>query len=190
MAGTAVAAFPFEVMHAMHADACPRASGSTALPLMTATEARAMNSFRGMQVVVMRPTIKRRTWKERLFSLPWRPWVSTRVVPAAIGPDGCYVADGKLFVGERFYDELRRATKPDRPAPGALARDTYRFSGHRAVGVRTPHREFRRDRRAQASAELGVRAQRFVLCRREERYTAALGEHRAGRGAQMERSSF
>ena len=38
--------------------------------------------FGGYRVVIV-PDAQgvRRTWRERLFSLPWRPWASTKVVP-------------------------------------------------------------------------------------------------------------
>lgn len=51
--------------------------------------------FMGTKVFVNRARAtrtERRTWKERLFTLPWRPWIATKEVP------GVYlVEDGVVF---------------------------------------------------------------------------------------------
>jgi hypothetical protein len=44
-------------------------------------------TFAGMPVVVHEAKIVTRTWKERLFSRPWRPFRNFKIVPPAI-PDG------------------------------------------------------------------------------------------------------
>jgi hypothetical protein len=36
--------------------------------------------FKNPSLVIQRDEIVKRTWKERLFSLPWRPWIDIRLV--------------------------------------------------------------------------------------------------------------
>lgn len=56
-------------------------------------------------------TLVRRTWRERLFSLPWRPWQGTRRVP---------VDASALF--DALHPQIRAAMEADRLARLAAAR--------------------------------------------------------------------
>lgn len=72
-------------------------------------------TFSGMRIYVSRPvsvTI-RRTWKERLFSRPWRPFTTTKVIiqPATIPANECYQFGNDLHCGDRFYENLKTQTK-------------------------------------------------------------------------------
>ncbi len=68
-------------------------------------------SYAGMRVFVSYPSerIVPRTWKERLFTKPWRPMQKTKlvVVPSVIGPDDCYKINGDLHCGERVYQQIK-----------------------------------------------------------------------------------
>lgn len=56
-----------------------------------------MNSFCGLQIVTIYPPHKRRrSWKARLLSRPWRPWVSHDLVEHPLW--GCCKEAGKAFV--------------------------------------------------------------------------------------------
>jgi hypothetical protein len=61
-----------------------------------------VNSFAGMRVLVARPIKKtlRRTWQERLFSRPWRPFQATQdiIVPPSIGPDEGFLIGNVLHL--------------------------------------------------------------------------------------------
>lgn len=52
----------------------------------------------------------KRTWCERLFSWPWRPWVATRVV---YEPEGLQVTDVKIAPDDP--EARRAAAERDRP---------------------------------------------------------------------------
>jgi hypothetical protein len=75
-----------------------------------------MDHVLGRPVIVVRPTSKEiaRTWRERLWSLPWRPWVRTRlvVIPAAIGPSQIFEMNGAFYMGEAAFAALRKAEAP------------------------------------------------------------------------------
>ncbi len=78
--------------------------------------------YQGMHVVVNRAlgeyTWLRRTWRERLFSKPWRPWVSGRSVEL-----GCRIRllDGVIYASPRAFwllsheARLRAASGRDLP---------------------------------------------------------------------------
>lgn len=65
----------------------------------------------GMPVIVMRDTSTtvRRTWRERLFTRPWRPFLKWRVVvsPSPVPRDKCYQMGGKFYCGVDFYEALK-----------------------------------------------------------------------------------
>jgi hypothetical protein len=51
-----------------------------------------------------------RTWRERLFSWPWRPWLATRI--ERIPDPSLYQLGGDTLVGHpATIERLRRATK-------------------------------------------------------------------------------
>jgi hypothetical protein len=70
-----------------------------------------MNLLNGIPIIVMRPTIKTvsRSWRERLFTWPWRPWVKTKeeVSQPPIGPDQCFKMGDRFICGESFYAKLQ-----------------------------------------------------------------------------------
>jgi hypothetical protein len=79
---------------------------------------RGVSSFAGMNVFVSRATTKMvaRSWRERLFTRPWRPLETAKVVviPAAVPTGECYRIGDALHCGEQFYEELKRQTRPAR----------------------------------------------------------------------------
>jgi hypothetical protein len=70
-----------------------------------------MMNYAGMRVFVSRTTVTtvERTWRERLFTLPWRPWKWFRIEVrhAAVPADACYRVGNDLHCGEAFYERLR-----------------------------------------------------------------------------------
>jgi hypothetical protein len=81
-----------------------------------------MHRFAGMRVIVHRPRLVRRSWRERLFSLPWKPWVREKLAPAAIGPDECYrIGRDTLVVGERASDDPMTLQRGRRRNPSVEA---------------------------------------------------------------------
>lgn len=73
-----------------------------------------MNDLTGLRIIesphLTVPRTVTRTWRERLFSWPWRPWRATRVVQA---PDpSMYQMAGGLLVGHPVtINRLRRAAE-------------------------------------------------------------------------------
>lgn len=61
------------------------------------------------------PIIVHRTWRERLFSRPWRPWMATRtVVPTRPKREFLRIGHSTLMAHPALIEELRRATSGDR----------------------------------------------------------------------------
>jgi hypothetical protein len=49
-----------------------------------------------------------RSWRERLFSWPWRPWVATKPVPRFMPrKDAILLADGRLVMHPTTYRALQ-----------------------------------------------------------------------------------
>ncbi len=75
------------------------------------------STFAGMRVFISRPTLKtvRRSWRERLLTWPWRPWVVSReiVIPALIPTDDIVCIGDDLHCGELAYQKLMRAITPN-----------------------------------------------------------------------------
>jgi hypothetical protein len=82
--------------------------GSAAMNLLT------VDNSSGMRVIVARPWKKRipRSWKERLFTRPWRPFQATHEIwiQPEIGPDECYRIGNVIQCGEQFYERLKAHT--------------------------------------------------------------------------------
>lgn len=68
---------------------------------MDASRLAGLSKFHGMDVVETRPMLWRRerTWRERLFSWPWRPWQRTEL---ALEPPICKPGE-YLVVGRTIY---------------------------------------------------------------------------------------
>lgn len=69
-------------------------------------------TFGGLPIAVVRPRLvsRRRTWRERLFSRPWRPGQLEVSEPVEIiDPDAAFICDGTLFMGERAFEVLKKA---------------------------------------------------------------------------------
>ena len=61
-----------------------------------------------------------RTWRERLFSRPWRPMKATRtVVPKKPRRDVLQMPDGSLVMHPAIAEELKRSALVGRQAPNA-----------------------------------------------------------------------
>ena len=68
--------------------------------------------FNGLRVILKGPRTLVRSWRERLFTRPWRPWVRTKLVPdPVVGPDDIYRIGGTLIVGERAYQKIKQETR-------------------------------------------------------------------------------
>lgn len=72
-------------------------------------------TYAGMQVYVHPDfAVVKRSWKERLFSWPWRPWVSTKQIPNPLfGEDGesSFIFNNMLFTTERTFAKLKAKTR-------------------------------------------------------------------------------
>ena len=68
----------------------------------------------GKNVVVLPDMVKiTRTWKERLFTLPWRPlqktkWVANNKLP---NEGDVYMSDNVIYCSERTYNKLQELMK-------------------------------------------------------------------------------
>ncbi len=69
--------------------------------------------FQGMKVIESvwatqpgEPKTVQRTWKERLLTWPWRPWITTKVVPTHI--PAAYRVGNMWVVHPTIMNELRR----------------------------------------------------------------------------------
>ena len=53
------------------------------------------------------PRVERRTWRERLWSRPWRPWVATRtVIPQVPHRGALRLSDGTLVMHPATVKQL------------------------------------------------------------------------------------
>jgi hypothetical protein len=59
-----------------------------------------MRTFAGFRIIVERPRWCRRTWRERLFSWPWRPRQGMKQVGPRLGATECYCIGDTLVMGE------------------------------------------------------------------------------------------
>lgn len=69
-----------------------------------------MNTFAGMRVIVQGPSTVRRSWRERLLSWPWRPWITEKVVKSPIGPRDCIRFGDTLVMGPEAWSVLKGHT--------------------------------------------------------------------------------
>lgn len=75
-----------------------------------------MTQFYGLKIVTNplmvedgEPFQERRSWKERLFSLPWHPMMKTRtVVPKIPKKEAVQMDDGTLVMHPAMAEELTR----------------------------------------------------------------------------------
>jgi hypothetical protein len=84
-------------------------------------------NFAGMRVIESvyleeygPPTLVRRTWRERLFSRPWRPWKATKVVRQKVPySGGLKLDDHTIVMHPATYAKLRNLDALDKsPCPG------------------------------------------------------------------------
>lgn len=74
-------------------------------------------SFGALRVnVVHPPGLRRRSWKARLFSRPWRPWQATEEGPqhplwGLLSEDQAYRVGDTIYVSPAGYAALKSATK-------------------------------------------------------------------------------
>lgn len=63
-------------------------------------------------IIVPDVVVKKRTWKERLFTFPWKPFKMTKKVPNPSSiKDGEFFAYGtKYYCNKRTYNELIKRT--------------------------------------------------------------------------------
>lgn len=71
-----------------------------------------MSTINGMKINVLGPKWINtgRTWRERLFSWPWCPWVKTRryLSPSPVEADDCFRVGDEIYCGVAFYDKLKK----------------------------------------------------------------------------------
>ena len=73
---------------------------------------RAMHIFAGLKINVQPSVLSmRRSWADRLFSWPWRPWIDRELVPHPFFTDGkCYQVGDTIMMTDVQYDALRKGT--------------------------------------------------------------------------------
>ena len=71
-------------------------------------------TYNGMQVVIVPDEhLVDRTWRERLFSWPWRPWVRTKYVENIMVPVGDALSiGGTLHMRRATWNELEKSLGP------------------------------------------------------------------------------
>ena len=65
-----------------------------------------MSLFKNPSMVVQRNEIIRRTWKERFFSLPWRPWIATRLIIHYDPDPRVYIYGNRLIAHPDIIEKL------------------------------------------------------------------------------------
>lgn len=73
--------------------------------------------YNGMPVVFAKPKIVPRSWTERLFSRPWRPFQRTKIINT--------VADGHVY---RVADSWLMTEATWKKLQFAIRRDSYNFA--------------------------------------------------------------
>jgi hypothetical protein len=82
-----------------------------------------VNMIAGMRCVSVPATIRaRRSLRERLFSWPWRPKLTTKMVPnPSCPPDGMTWLVGDTYYGsEATIAMMRRCVQAERKNPGSM----------------------------------------------------------------------
>lgn len=51
----------------------------------------------------------RRSWRERLFTRPWRPWIATKTISYRVPSECIYVMDDKIVCHPSVAEALRHA---------------------------------------------------------------------------------
>ena len=74
-------------------------------------DARGVNMLGGFKVVIVKDTVYpvKRTWKQRLFTLPWTPLVKTRDEVHNVLEKGQIIKDCEnniLYMKQEAYDKL------------------------------------------------------------------------------------
>jgi hypothetical protein len=71
-----------------------------------------MTTFAGKKVICVKAEIVtvERSWRVRLLSWPWRPWVRSEFVATTpiVGPDRCVEIGNVLYCGETFFHQLKQ----------------------------------------------------------------------------------
>jgi hypothetical protein len=85
-----------------------------------------MHIFAGLKINVHPSVLSmRRSWTDRLFSWPWRPWIDQELVPNPLFTDGkCYQVGDTIIMTDVQYDALRKGAAYD---AGLLDREPTRF---------------------------------------------------------------
>jgi hypothetical protein len=83
-------------------------------------------NYAGMMVFVTRstPVTVERSWFERWFSWPWRPWVATKTVldPPVVPHDYAVSIGNDLFCSEKIYERLKARREDARANPSMASR--------------------------------------------------------------------
>jgi hypothetical protein len=67
---------------------------------------RGMTVFKSPLMVVRRDEIVKRAWKERFFSLPWRPWITIRLIIHYDPDPRVYVFGDRLIAHPAIISKL------------------------------------------------------------------------------------
>ena len=64
--------------------------------------------FENPHMTIPGPDVEvKRTWKERLLSTPWRPWVPTKMMPTQIPDPQVMIMGDSIFAHPSLITELR-----------------------------------------------------------------------------------
>jgi len=74
------------------------------------------NMFNGMRIITSLDMVEegtpyevKRTWKERLFTLPWKPFYATKtVVPLIPKQTATFLPNGTLVMHPEMYDKIQK----------------------------------------------------------------------------------
>ena len=76
----------------------------------------AYNRLLGKEIIIPKPAITiTRSWQERLFSLPWRPWKVTKLInnPALPNPVEVWQTSTRIIIRQEDYALLLKEINHD-----------------------------------------------------------------------------
>lgn len=88
-----------------------------------------------------KPYLVERTWREKLLTKPWRPWVLTKVVIPMVPDDHVYKVEGTLLMHPVIAAQLRASIRVE--FNNNIKTDTQDVFMYGAMGIRRGAYTFR-----------------------------------------------